>query len=56
MGIAKVHDFFGQGEDSWLAGDDKEAVMGLAAEPTGPLQAAVVEGTIETVACQGFCY
>jgi hypothetical protein len=48
------NDFFGYGEDSGLAGDLEEAVEGLAAEPAGPVEAAVVEGAVETVAHQRF--
>ena len=50
--LAEIHDFFGDGEDAGLAGDEQEAVMGLAAEPARPVQAAIVERTIETVARQ----
>jgi hypothetical protein len=48
--LAAVHDFFGYGEDAGFAGDEEEAVMRLAAEPTRPVKAAIVQGTIETVA------
>jgi hypothetical protein len=51
----EVYDFFGDGEYSRFAGDQEEAVGGLAAEPAGPLKAAIVQGTIETVARQGLC-
>jgi hypothetical protein len=47
-----VHDLLGYGEDPRLAGDEQEAVMGLAAEPTRPVKAAIVEGTIKTVTRQ----
>ncbi|MGB8761183.1 MAG: hypothetical protein WCD01_09845 [Candidatus Sulfotelmatobacter sp.] len=50
---AQVHDFFGQGEDAGLAGDDEEAMGGIAAEPARPLQAARVHGAVETVPGQG---
>jgi hypothetical protein len=50
-----VHDFFGEGEDAGFAGDEQEAVMGIAAEPARPMEAAIVQGTIETVARQGLC-
>jgi len=49
------HDFFGQGEDAGLAGDVEEAVLGIAVEPTRPLQTAKVDGTIKTVARQRVC-
>jgi hypothetical protein len=52
MGCFDMSDFFGDGEDAGFAGDEEEAVMGLAAEPTGPAEAAIVEGAIETVARQ----
>jgi hypothetical protein len=48
----EVHDFFGQGEDAGLAGDEEEAMVGLATEPARPVKAAIIEGTIESVACQ----
>jgi hypothetical protein len=51
---AQAHDFFGYGEDAGFAGDEEEAVMGVAAEPAGPVKTAIVEGTIETVARQRF--
>jgi hypothetical protein len=50
-----IHDLFGEGEDAGLAGDEQEAVMGIAAEPARPVEAAIVQGTIETVARQGLC-
>jgi hypothetical protein len=50
-----VQDFLGYGEDAGFAGDAEEAVMGVAAEPAGPVEAAIVEGTIETVAGQRLC-
>jgi hypothetical protein len=46
-------DFFGYGEDAGLAGDEEEAMNGLAAEPTRPVEATVVEGAVKTVASQG---
>jgi hypothetical protein len=45
-----MHDFFGYGEDAGLAGDEQEAVRGFAAEPTRPVEAAIVQGTVEAVA------
>jgi hypothetical protein len=53
-GRAKVHNFFRQGEYTGLAGDDQEAVMGLATDPTRPLQATIIHRTVETVSCQRF--
>jgi len=50
--LAQVHDLFGYGEDAGLAGDEQETVVGLAAEPTRPVKATVVERTVETVPCQ----
>jgi len=55
MGIAgyvdtvQVHDFFGYGKDAGLAGNEQEAVSGLAAKPTRPMKPAIVQGAIETV-------
>jgi hypothetical protein len=54
FGGSKICYFFGQGEDSGLAGDVQEAAVRLAAEPGRPLQTAEVYGTIEAVARQGF--
>jgi hypothetical protein len=53
-GGGQVCYFFGYGKDAGFAGDEQEAVVGLAAEPAGPLEAAIVERTIEAVAGQGF--
>jgi hypothetical protein len=50
----QIHDFFGQGEDAGLAGDEQQAVMGFAAEPARPVKATIVQGTIKTVARQRF--
>jgi hypothetical protein len=44
-----------RGEDAGFAGDEQEAVMGVAAEPARPVETAIVERTIETVAGQRFC-
>src|SRR5579864_268087 len=49
-----MHYFFGQGEDSWLAGDEQEAVMGFAAEPARPAEATIVQGAIEAMARHRF--
>jgi hypothetical protein len=46
---AEVHDFFGQGEDARFAGNYQEAVGGIAAEPTRPLQSTRIHGAIEAV-------
>jgi hypothetical protein len=54
MGCSPVRDLFGYGEDAGFAGDEQEAVMGLAAEPARPTEAAIVHGTIKTVAGQRF--
>jgi len=51
---AKRHNFFGDGEDAGLAGDGQEAVMGFAAEPAGPVEAAEIERTVESVADERF--
>jgi hypothetical protein len=50
----EVHDLFRHGEDARLAGNEEEAVRRLAAEPTRPVKAAIVQGTIESVTSQGF--
>ena len=52
-GWGQIHYFLCQGEDAGFAGDDEEAVSGVAAEPAGPLQAAGVDGAIKAVAGQG---
>jgi len=49
----QIHDFFGEGEDAGFAGDDEEAVLGIATEPARPLQAARVDGAIKAVPGQG---
>jgi hypothetical protein len=49
MRVAEIQDLFGYREDAGLTGDDEETVRGIATEPTGPLQAAGVDGTIEAV-------
>jgi hypothetical protein len=54
VAIADVHDFFGYGEDSRFAGDEQQAVRGFAAEPARPVQAAIVQRTIEAVARHRF--
>jgi hypothetical protein len=50
---AKRRNFFGDGEDAGLAGNDEEAMRGIAAGPTRPLQAARVDGAIKTVTGHG---
>jgi hypothetical protein len=50
---AEVRNLLGEGEDAGFAGDDEEAVRGIATEPARPLQAARVDGTIKAVANQG---
>jgi hypothetical protein len=45
---------FSQGEDAGLAGNLEEAMGGVAAEPTRPLEAAIVDRTIEAVPGQRF--
>ncbi|MGB8732859.1 MAG: hypothetical protein WCC99_16540, partial [Candidatus Sulfotelmatobacter sp.] len=49
MGSAEIQDLLGYREDAGLAGDDEEAVRGIATEPARPLQAVWVDGTIEAV-------
>jgi hypothetical protein len=52
-GSAERRYFFGDGEDSGLAGDYQEAMRGVAEEPARPLQAAGIDGAIEAVPDQG---
>jgi hypothetical protein len=51
-GDTQVHNFFGEGEDAWFAGNDQKAVGGVATGPAGPLQAAGIDGAVEAVAGQ----
>ena len=50
----EADDLLGEGEDTGFARNNQEAVMGFAAEPTGPVQTAIVKRTIEAVSCQRF--
>jgi hypothetical protein len=53
-GTVQVHDFFGDREDAGFARHEEETVMGLAAEPARPAQAAIIQRTIKAMAGQRF--
>ena len=48
-GGPQVHDLFRNCEDTGFAGDDEEAVRGIAPEPARPLQAARIDRPIKAV-------
>jgi len=49
----KISDLFGDSEDAGFAGHDQEAVRRIATEPSRPLEAARVDGSIEAVPGHG---
>jgi hypothetical protein len=52
--VAWSYNLLGQGKNSRLAGDEKQAVRRLTPEPSGPAQAPIVKGAIKAMPCQRF--